>query len=99
MEEQEITKMVNQLDEELNINLTMMQSMCIVGHIELALRHPENNGPAAFIAKKTAEHLIYKMLETWPAFRERKDLMEAWQSVFDINFNQERGAQNGRITG
>ncbi len=84
MEEKEIGQMVKYLDEEMNINLTMMQCMCIVGHIELALRHPENHGPAAFIAKKTAEHLIGKMFETWPEFRERKDLLTAWEKVFDL---------------
>ena len=85
MEAQDLVEMSIKVEQELNINLTIMESMCIVANIELALRHPNNKGPAAFIAKKTAQRLIDEMLEVWPKFRERKDIMKAWGVVFDVN--------------
>ncbi len=84
MEEQEISELVNISSEKLNINLTMMESLCIVGHIALALKHPESNGPAAILGKMVAQHLIGKMVERWPDSREMRNLIEMWRKRFDI---------------
>lgn len=39
------------------ILLTKVEIMSLVGHIQLALRHPENNGPTREIAKHAARKL------------------------------------------
>lgn len=43
--------------KRLTIELTILQAISIIGNLQLALRHPANNGPSADIAKKFIERL------------------------------------------
>ena len=43
--------------EMVAVLLTKVEIMSLVGHIQLALRHPENNGPTKEVARRAARKL------------------------------------------
>ncbi len=43
--------------ETVAVLLTKVEVLSLVGHIQLALRHPENKGPTREIARRTARKL------------------------------------------
>ena len=61
--------------ETVAILLTKVEILSLVGHIQLALRHPENKGPTREIARHAARRLasliahddvfVPKVLEEW----------------------------------
>ncbi|KKK86631.1 hypothetical protein LCGC14_2761320 [marine sediment metagenome] len=71
-------------DIEMDVSLTLLQTISIIGNIELALRHPKNKGHSSNIAKQAAEYLIKEMFLTWPEMYESKELVKAWSTIFDF---------------
>lgn len=58
----------------LPVHATYFDWFCVLGSLQLALRHPENNGPSTDIvrqiAKQIAEYLMQEISEITPEFVE-----------------------------
>jgi hypothetical protein len=72
--------------ERINIDISLFELFCIVGNIELALRHPENKGPSSEIMKAIACILAKKIINECPEVLEYDDLTKGWINTFGITF-------------
>lgn len=48
----------------LPVEMDLESAICIVGNLQLALRHPQNNGPSAKVARDTIDGIIRRMRES-----------------------------------
>jgi len=64
------------------IEIDMVTAICIIGSIQLALRHPKHNGPSAQIAHDFARDLQKIVVEKFPAAA--FTLEAGWNPDFDI---------------
>ncbi|KKN27150.1 hypothetical protein LCGC14_0867680 [marine sediment metagenome] len=85
-------------ENKMVVNLTLLQTIAIIGNIELSLRHPKNKGHSANIARGAAEYLIKELLFSWPEIKEEKDLLKAWEKVFLFKIEEKEDIKNGGIT-
>lgn len=54
-------------EPNLKITLTPLEVCCLISHVQLALRHPENNGEPARIAEGVIRRCIKKLpVAAWP---------------------------------
>ncbi|MBW8042573.1 MAG: hypothetical protein FVQ85_21620 [Planctomycetes bacterium] len=84
----------NNKANKISIEMNCFEIVTIIGHIELAIRHPLNKGPASTIAKNVAIRLIDEVIENWPIILENSALTEAWENVFEIKIKKEGGPEN-----
>lgn len=69
---------IESMDREILISLTPSQAACVIGQLQLAVRHPANKGVSSMVARSVAETLIGAFP---PAARAALDL--GWKQEFD----------------
>lgn len=83
--------------QPLEMAILPFRAFVLVGQIQLALRHPENRGPSAEIARDMAVRLQALLGQIDPAIAEA--LEHGWHPEFDVSaeeFDQLRGGdRNG----
>lgn len=63
------------------LDTTAMHAWAIMSHLQLALRHPKNNGPTAEIARQVANQIIETLAPPGSALREVAE--RGWNPHFD----------------
>lgn len=67
----------------LPVALDLTSALAIVGNLQVALRHPANNGPAAKIARQVVDSIIEMMLDAgFPALAELA--MLGYNPLYDV---------------
>lgn len=65
----------------ITVQLDTVTAMSVLGNIQLAGRHPANNGPSRQLAVDFGLQLQRKISEVWP---DRAALMQmGWDPIFD----------------
>ena len=59
-----------------------LDMLCLLGVIQLALRHPGNNGPSSQVAQVFAEELEKRIVAASPGFKEL--CAAGWNSKYDV---------------
>jgi hypothetical protein len=62
------------------LELTKKQAWMLMCEVQLALRHPNNNGPSAKVSKEVAE-LLQEQIATTPALAELA--RRGWETKYD----------------
>lgn len=71
----------------LPVHCDLMVAACLIGAVQLGLRHPANNGRSAKLARRILDAMIQRLDEDgFPAYAELCRL------GFDPKFDEERGA-------
>ena len=65
----------------IRIEIPALDAFCLIGQLQLALRHPQNTGPTAQMTREFAERLIL-IAATTPALRAIAEL--GWDPNFDV---------------
>lgn len=58
-----------------------LTAWCILSHLQLALRHPDNTGPTAQTAREVAEQIIATLTEPGTALRQVAEM--GWDARYD----------------
>ncbi len=61
--------------EKINIKVNVFEVFCIIGNIELALRHPKNNGYSSESTKLIYCRYIRELIKMCPELKEEKKLI------------------------
>jgi len=73
------------LREDYQIGMTGLQILVIVGHLILALRHPDNTGPSSVVARHIARQLCALICSHVPP-----NVLAEWQK--DLDFSTSKGS-------
>lgn len=69
----------------LTMQIDVITAMCVIAQIQLAARHPANNGSSRSIAERFARSLQAVVIRVWP---EQEQLLEmGWNPDFDTQTN------------
>ncbi|MDX2215465.1 MAG: hypothetical protein SFY66_19535 [Oculatellaceae cyanobacterium bins.114] len=82
------------LDEAEPIEMAIMpfRAFVLVGQIQLALRHPQNRGPSADVARDMAIRLQARLGQIHPAIAEA--LEHGWHPEFDVSDEEFKALQD-----
>ena len=63
---QDVEKELNSATQTITITVDLMSAICIIGNIQIAGRHPKNNGPSRKIAEDFARSLQLRVAKLHP---------------------------------
>lgn len=76
--------------------LTYSDWFVIVGHIQLAIRHPENTGPAADYVRSLARQVAQRILENMPGFSDEMLRKLKWDTELGLTLQKEEMIESTR---
>ncbi|HEA68529.1 hypothetical protein LCGC14_0817690 [marine sediment metagenome] len=72
--------------EKIDIKVNVFEVFCIIGNIELALRHPKNNGYSSEITKLICCRYIRELIKMCPELKEEKKVINMWSKSFGFKY-------------
>lgn len=82
---EDVGKLFERMDGRgVTLAIRLADLFCVIGNLELALRHPGNKGASSEVVRRIGGQMCAILIEEVPELGEEKELMESWKKSFDF---------------